>query len=212
MRSPRPSEAVLPPRPFPLLEAYIAGLPRGLDAFPTHATKGAVVRQILLDANLGPHVDSLPPQLAALIKAPPPHSSWVPEVFAIALFMAMRDIHPGPDAAFLEAVRQSNLKLLSGVVYGVIFKLIGPARLVSAVESRWGQMHKGVSMAPVVPVPDGAKVCARMEFPAGLVPPLMCQGYAQAFKAAVEVAGCSNVSFVVREAISTRAVFVGSWD
>lgn len=191
------------------LNAYIAGLPNGLDSYPDHLQKAAVFRQFIAEQPLQIHLDLLPAVLRGLIRSPPPVGTWMPEVHATAGYLALRGLLFESDALFVDYAYRMNRRLLEGPIYWVLFKLLSPEKVVRAAESRWGQMHRGIGLTMTFPEPRVA--AATMTFPAGLVPDVITRCYATAFRAAVEVAGGRNVAFELVKSQPTAAEYRGRW-
>ena len=173
------------------LETYLASLPAGLDSFAGHVQKASVYRELIAGVDLAGHVAELPAPLAALVVNQLPLTSWVPEVHACALFMAMADLHFS-DAGFLQHMYKANRALLSGAVYGMLFRLLGPKTIMKGARSRWGQLHRGMTMVVVNEGQDQPRAAVQLDFPDGMVPELALRSYAEAFRAALEVAGAAE--------------------
>ena len=83
----------------PLLSAYLASLPEGLDSFPQVQQKGSIVQSFLDGVPIQTHLSSLPGPLADWVKHPPLASAWVSEVKGFALMLACADLcFPTTDA------------------------------------------------------------------------------------------------------------------
>ncbi|MBI5494312.1 MAG: hypothetical protein HY904_04745 [Deltaproteobacteria bacterium] len=194
----------------PRLEAYIRALPQGLDSYPDHVVKASVVRSSLDAMPLLPHLSQLPAPLVELVMRPIPHSQWVPEVRSEALHEAMRELRFTDDESFLAAVAAGNRALLSGVLYGFLFRLIGVSRLLRGGVSRWEQMHRGTRFI-LQGDPESRGVVLRLGFPPHLYTPLSCRAYGEAFRVAMEVAGGAGARVVVTDYTPTFALYSAQW-
>lgn len=194
--------------PFPLMQAYVDGLPRGLDSYPSHEQKAGVYRQLLGDT-LKPHAAGLPPVLRAMVENPPPVTSWVTEVHACALFVAMRDVMAS-DAAFQDHMYKMNRALLDGVLYGFLFRLLSPKRILDGARSRWTQLHRGVTFEVTREGGDNTAGVV-MRFPTGLIPLLLLNSYCGAFRAALEVAGGKDVKVQLVEGSAVLGRYQATW-
>jgi hypothetical protein len=196
---------------LPHLDAYIAALPRGLESHPECQLKGAVVRAILeTSPGLVAKRDALPAFLSALLDTPPTHSAWVPEVVGMALQEARRDLLFSSDEAFLADVRVGNEKLLSGMLYGFLFRLVGVPRLMQGASTRWSQMHRG-SMLVVTADKTPQTLVVRLEYPVALVSPLAARAMAEVFVAAIHVAGAQDAQVTLLEHNPQRALYRCRW-
>ncbi len=194
---------------FPLMSAYLDSLPRGLDSYPAHVQKAGVFRQ-LLGTQLKPHAAALPGVLRALVETPPPVGSWVPEVHTAAVFVAMRDVMPD-DQAFQDHMYRMNRALLDGVLYGFLFRLITPRRILDGARSRWTQLHRGITLEVLHGAQENhSSVC--MRFPGGLIPEILLESYCGAFRAALEVAGGKNVKAQLVESTPVMARYSATWE
>ncbi len=194
---------------FPRMSAYLDSLPRGLDSYPAHVQKAGVFRQ-LLGAQLKAHAAGLPDVLRVLVETPPPVGSWVPEVHTAAIFVAMRDVMPD-DHAFQDHMYRMNRALLDGVLYGFLFRLISPRRILDGARSRWTQLHRGITFE-VLPHPEENQSGVCMRFPTGLVPVILLESYCGAFRAALEVAGGKNVKVHLVESAPVMARYAATWE
>lgn len=192
------------------LEAYLRGLPRGLDSYPTLVIKGSVLRSSLEAMPITTGLETLPEALQALARNPPPHSSWIPSVHVEALRAARRDLLFDDDDALVRAVEAQNRAMFSGVIYGLLFKLVGMQRLLDRAQQRWDQMHRDATFTVET---DMANRLARAQlvFPAGLYSPLGSRCFLAAIKAAMEVASGQPVQAELKEYRPTRAMFEARW-
>jgi hypothetical protein len=196
------------------MNAYLARLPRGLDSYPDYVQKASMYREFLTevseaDRSLLPTFSGLPAVLAQLVREPVPVTSWVPEVHAYALGMAMADLFFASDDAFLDRKLQANRRILSGPLYRLLFLLISPARLLRNVVSRWEKFHRGLPLRVLDLQSNEGTV--RLEFPHYMVPDLQVRTYALVLQAAVEAAGGKEASFGVESSGPTFAQYCGTW-
>ncbi|MEW5847734.1 MAG: hypothetical protein AB2A00_02930 [Myxococcota bacterium] len=192
------------------MNAYVAALPQGLDSYATHQVKAAVLMNAINRTSIRRDADVLPPVLVHLIRSTLAATSWLPEAHVTAVWLAIRDLYHPDDESYLRFIYEGNRELLSGVVYGLLFKLIGIPRLLAGAGGKWGQMHRGIGIT-VTSTPETLRAALRLDFPPGLVPPLVCKGYSQAFRAAMEIAGGKDVQLALTDFTTTRAMFEATW-
>ncbi|MEW5847403.1 MAG: hypothetical protein AB2A00_01270 [Myxococcota bacterium] len=191
------------------VEQFLRDLPRGMDSYPQCEQKGAVLRTFMAEKPLDAYVDQVPAEVARLVREPPPVSSWVPEVHATALYLAMMDLCFSGEQEFVDFAHATNRKLLDGPIYWAVFRLVGAERVVTGAASRWGQMHKGTTLTARM---DGSRSSTLvLEFPVGLVPPVLARCYMTGMAAAVEVAGGKDVKMSLGSQAPTSITMVGSW-
>ncbi len=196
---------------FPRLEAYLAGLPSGLDSYLQAEHKASVYHAFFDDTHsLAQHAARLPGPLQDIIARPPPINTWMPECRATALYMALADAHFPDDDAFIAYAYRRNKALISSVAYRVLFKVLRPQAVLAGAASRWERFHRGG--VELTSEPRGqSDVALVVSYPAGLVTELLARAYTTAFRGAVEVAGGKHVRFELEEVTDTHARFRGSW-
>lgn len=133
---------------LPSVDRYLERLPRGLSSHPECQVKASVYRDALASHGLESVISELPRELRELVLEPPPVSSWVPEVYANSIMMAIRDVHFEPGTvgvtAYSEWTRQRNLLLLTRPLYRALFLLLSPERLLKGLQRRWGAFRRAL--------------------------------------------------------------------
>ncbi len=177
---------------MPLLSAYLASLPNGLESFPEMTQKGSIVHSFLEGVPIQKHLAALPAPLAELVRRPPLPSSWISEVKAFALFCACADIcFPSPEA-WVEFAYRANKKIIEGPIYAMLFRVLGVKRIVKVVAGRWDQFHRGTSLTLVHF--EGTEGRLRLDTPPNGTPLLAAQAHGTAMRAALEIVGAKNVT------------------
>lgn len=196
------------PRLPPLTQAYVDGLPHGLDSYPDAAQKATVV-QSLLEAWPAVRELSLPPALRSLVDHPPPANVWVPEAQGIAMWLLAADVACGGDLErFKDFARDVNRRVLSNPLYGFVMRLLGPRLTARAVNATWSAFHRGIEQSAVL---DGRMGTITLRFPSQLLPAYSVASFATALEASLEVAGVEGaVAHVVRHT-DTEAVYTIRW-
>lgn len=192
----------------PLLDAYLAQLPQGLDSHPTALHKGSVVRVFLDGTPMAAHAAKLPAALQGIIAHPPAASAWVPEVHAHALYVAAADLVYRSETEWISASYKGNRRLMEGPLYAVLFKVVGVKRLCSVAASRWEQLHRGTALR----LAEFRGTSARFEptAPPGLLTELLTRTYATAVQASLDLAGAKDVTTAVGST-PTGVFFEASW-
>lgn len=177
---------------MPLLSAYLAGLPQGLESFPEVQQKGSIVQSFLEGVPIQKHLAALPQPVADLVRRPPLPSAWISEVKAFALFCACADVcFPSPEA-YVEFAYRANKKIIEGPIYAMLFRVLGVKRIVKVVAGRWEQFHRGTSLTLVHF--EGTEGRLRLDTPPNAVPLMVAQCHGTAVRAALEVVGAKNVT------------------
>jgi hypothetical protein len=191
------------------VEAYFASLPGGLDAYPECAHKGETLGLWLRRSPTRGLAERLPAHLGALLAEGATLPTWVPEVHATALYLAIREVHFADDAAFLAHAYACNRAVLDTPTNRVLFWVAAPRAILRAAGLRWNSLHRGSTLDIRIRSDTSAQVA--MTFPAHLFPEVVLRGSATGFVAALENAGAHEVQMVLKDAGPTRAVFAGSW-
>lgn len=191
------------------MEAYLAALPKGVHAHPECLHKGSVVRQVLKAFPID-RLPRLPEPIQKLIDEPPLPSSWVREVHAIALYLAICDAHFETDDSYVTFSANFNRKLLQGPLYRVLMWVATPNRLMNHAGMRWGALHRG-STLKVEPAGE-RQARGRVSYPTELFPLLLLRCFATAFQAAIEGSGGKNVRLEMRHRDPLQAEYDVFWE
>jgi serine/threonine protein kinase len=210
-RTPGPAAAPRAPGPTPLemMERWLATLPAGLDSYPEATQKGSVCAAFLEGIDVRPLDGRVPAPLSELLKFRPMASAWVSEVKATALYLACAEACFPSEAAYVEFALGTNRRLLGGPLYGMLFRAMGPRRVLEGSASRWEHLHRG-STLEVTERGEGRAV-VRLSTPPHLVPPLIARCYGTVLQAVIEVAGAKAAGIAVRVESPTQLVFEGTW-
>lgn len=164
------------------LESYLGSLPAGLDSYPTCVQKGSVVRTFLAG---GPELRALPEPLRVLASEKPLATSWVPEVHANALYLALADQHFPRESDFIAYCSRRNADLLRSPMYRALLVIGSPTVMLQTMRVAWPLFHKGgVTLAFVDKGPGQARI--RMAFPPYVVPELIARGIQTSFSVIAE--------------------------
>jgi hypothetical protein len=191
------------------VEKYIASLPGGIGAYPDCARNGEAFSLWLQRSPTSGLADRVPAQVAALLASASELPTWVPEVHATVLSLAIREAHFADDASFLEHASACNRAVLQTPSNRTLFWVATPTAILRAAGLRWSALHRGSS----VEVRIRSEVSAGLElrFPLHLFPEVVLRGTATGFAAVLENAGARDVVVDLRAVEPTRAVFAGHW-
>jgi len=192
------------PLPLRQLDAYLADVPGGLDAYPQFVQKASIYRQAFsrrLAADLAPR---LPLRLAKLMLEPLPVSAWIPEVEGNALMLAIYEHQGYDEAAWVANGIVIARKLFQGPLYRALMMLVSPVAIMNRAQSRWEALHRGIELH--AKITGDARAEIRVNYPPRLVPRLAAVTYLTAFQAALEAAGgrdvvCNIASYDAQEAV-----------
>ena len=192
----------------PSYERYVAGLPGGLASYPGAHAKGSIIRSHLdgLEPEL---LGSLPQPLRHLAVEPPVDSDWVPEAHLCALIHAVAERRHLGEREFRAWIRARNRALFARPLYAILMAVATPEIALRAVGMRWGNFHRGSTLALEGYADEGVRVT--LSFPVGLFDPLMLAAFAEAFSAALEAAHAKGPSVQVETAGSGFARYLARW-
>lgn len=193
----------------PLLNAYLASLPQGLESFPEVQQKGSIVQSFLEGVPIQQHLSSLPRPIAELVKHLPPPSAWISEVKAAALYLACADLCFPSAEAYVEFAYRANRKIIEGPIYAMLFRMLGVKRIVNVVAGRWEQFHRGTSLKVVHF--EGTEGRLRLDCPPHATPLLLAQCHGTAVRATVEIVGAKNVTVACTQSGPSAFDYVCRW-
>ncbi len=188
-------------------------MPLGIDSHPHCKVKASVYRNALDSRGLDDVLTVLPDEARELVEHPPPVSAWVPEVPAMVVMIAIRDVHfEAGDAgikAYAEWTRERNLKLLTRPLYRALFLVLSPQRLLQGVQRRWRVFRQGTEIETTQSGPNSAAV--RVRFPAHLYDKVALSGMRAAMLAALEAAGARKLKLEIVSIGDREARYEASW-
>ena len=192
-----------------LVENYLASIPGGIDGYPDCMHKGEPLGVWLAGSPLSGLSERVPPPVAELLREPANLPTWVPEVHATVIYLAMREVHFASDAAFLQHAEKVNRGVLETPVNRVLFWVASPRAILRGGSVRWGSLHRGSTIEVRTRVENSADLTLR--FPPNLLPELIALGNGTGFKLALANAGAHDVSVRLRRFDATHATFEASW-
>jgi len=190
------------------LEAYLATLPKGIDSYPSCVQKGSIAR-VWLEA--GPKLlnrDALPEPVRALAERPPLPSSWVPEVHANALYLAIAEHFPS-EPAFVDFCYRMNRNMMRSVVYRTMARVASPHSFLQAARLGWRLLRRGVDIE-IVRGHCEAKIS--LAWPSNVTPLLVARAFQTSWRAWLEATGfATEVSSKLQIYGRDGATFDVSW-
>lgn len=164
--------------------AYLASLPAGLDSYPECRQKASVVLEFIAASPIAGVAERLPQPLADLITRPPLKSSWVPEVHAFAVYLAVADLHFPDESRYIAHWDKVNRALMQHPLYRALFLLASPKMVLHGADRRWQTLHQGITLT--VDSPRAGEATITLRYPPALMPPLIAKGLATGFHVAIE--------------------------
>lgn len=191
------------------MEAYLAPLPGGLDAYPECQAKGILVRTLIADAAHAPRTEGLPGAVRRLIEDPPMASEWIPEVHYLALVYALADASGQEDDAVLGGVRDRDRRMFELPAYRILMAASSPGSLLRAIDQRWGTFHRGSMLELEGIADDGVRLGLR--FPRGLFDGFHLRWFAESFLASLDLSAAVRPTVEIMEARAGYARYKAAW-
>jgi hypothetical protein len=191
------------------VDAYLASLPGGIDAYPECAHKGDALAVWLRASPTAGLAERVPPVVARLVTDESAITTWVPEVHANVLYVAIRECSFRDDESFLVHAHACNEAVLQTPLNRVVFWVAAPKAILRAAGLRWGSIHRGSTLEVSV-ARDTYAHCV-LRYPPNLFPAIVLRGLATAFAAALENAGGRDVRVELRDAGAAVALFDARW-
>lgn len=195
---------------LPRMESYLADLPDGVDSYPDHVQKASVYRQVLAQTDLRDLAGHLPRPVAQLVFEPLPASVWVPEVHLKTLYTAICDYLFETEDTYLAHWREVSRSLLTSPLYRVLMIVASPGRVVKGASTRWGALHRGMTLK-AEPGEDGRSAAFRLDYPPALLPPVSAKVYGLSFAAALEASGGKDVRVEMTRHGRTETRYEAAW-
>ncbi|MBL4685682.1 MAG: hypothetical protein JKY37_13900 [Nannocystaceae bacterium] len=173
--------AALPAR----IAEYLGRLPEGIDSFPNFRVQGTVVRMWLSGHDPAPLLAMLPGPVDRLVRAELAADTWVSEVHATVVYLALRELFFTSDDAFVADAYARNRQLLAGAAFSMM-PLLTPANIDVQSRRAFRSMHDGIAVVTDV---SRQPWTWSLTFPSYLVPQLLARCYVTALAAALESVG-----------------------
>jgi hypothetical protein len=196
------------PQALPRLERWLAGLPRGLGAYPEALAKGSLARNVA-EGQPAELAQRLPAPLGAYLTDPPLAGEWFPEAHLCGLILGIADLRRMSDTEVCAWARARNRALFQSPAYRILMAVVSPASLVRFAARRWENWHRGTRLEAEDLADGGARLTLR--FPPGLLDGLVLRAYAQAFEVALELSRAPAPAVHLAEEAPGRASFLACW-
>jgi hypothetical protein len=200
---------VFDPDSLPLSEAYIAGLPEGLDSYPRCRVRTAVTRLIterfpkLLEH---PGID---PAFSVRLRAALDQGEWMPEAIGTVTRILMRDVIFESDGQYNEWTFEISKELFARPFYRALMYVVSPSLVMLGASRRWNAFREGTTLVAKV---QGKGGDIALSFPAGLYTPLVLDGFGHAFRASLVAARARNIRLELVDVQPQSARWSVDWD
>ncbi len=194
------------------MERYLDALPDGLDSYPQCLIKGVIARMVIERLPRNRALSELPQPLRHLVEFAPLPTEWAPEVHTTALILYSVQTVYGSIDSFVRRAYEDNVALLDSMTYRLLFRLVGPRRLIEHAPSRWAVFHRGSELVVTERARSSNRVVLQLRTPPKLFPPVLAHTHSSSFRAALECAGAKNVRIEFTQKDSSTIEYRGWWD
>ena len=196
-------------RSLATVEKCLSALPGGIDAYPECVHKGDPLALCLERSETSGLAERLPREVTGLLTEGTRTPTWVPEVHATVLYLAIREAKFVDDEAFVAHARTRNREVLDTPTNRLVFWVASPRAILRGAGLRWGSLHRGTSVD--VRLMSETSAQTTLTYPPRLFPETVLRGTATGFSAALENAGARDVVLDVHSVSETRATFSAEW-
>lgn len=152
---------------YPHVAAYLRQLPDGYESYPEVKVKASTIVEMAKTLPSDFPLAEIDGPLGELLRRPPPVSSWLPEVHACCLSLAVRDVGFPDDETYLAWIEQSFVDFWQSSLYRMLMAVASPASLARGAGKRWAALRKGSERRMIEMHPNGN--LARVDYPEHLV-------------------------------------------
>ncbi|MFK8000074.1 MAG: hypothetical protein AB8H86_10770 [Polyangiales bacterium] len=187
-----------------MVEEYLESLPHGISSYPLVRSKMAGLNA-LVSGYEDEIAEAVPPEVRAILRNPPPLSSWVTEVEAQCALIALRQNVFRDDDAYVSHARIRGRRVMEGPLYRAVFRVFSSSRVARLTQSAWGLFHKGTTNKVIES--HSTHIVVRMHHPRHIFLPFVMRGFLCAGEEALKIGGAKGVrsAVVSMEATSSLA-------
>jgi hypothetical protein len=200
--------AMVDPRRFPSLTRYLDLHGGRLDRYPECQSKTHLLRDLQAEGPLPLAPGSLPPEVEALLREPPPVNTWMSTMMLEAAFLAYADERFSSQAAAEDWVYRSDLLRFRGPLYRILMVLTRPSSMLRAAGTRWSAFHRGTSLEVET---ASERAVGTLRFPPWLYLPDAKINFSGSFRAALTAAGASTAVAELAEAGQDFHRYLATW-
>ena len=177
---------------LPHLSGFLSGLPDGLNSHADALAKASLAKTIL-DAVPDLPTADLPDALQALVRSPPPVSTWMSEARFQALLFAVRDLACADDASFSALCYRQWRTLFESPLYRIMFATVRPTLLLRASTLRWRTFHRGSTFE--IPEMTETSAVAVIRHPPGLWGGAFALAQVEGLRVILDLSGAKDTRF-----------------
>ena len=192
-----------------MVDEYLEGLPHGVASHPRARSKMAGLNA-LIHGFEGEIVEAVPREVQAILRTPPPLSSWVTEVEAQCALIALRERVFSDDDAYVSHARARGRGVMDGPLYRAVFRVFSSSRVARMTQSAWGLFHKGTTNHVIAS--NATHVVVQLHHPRNIFLPFVIRGFLSAGEEALKIGGATGVRGSVVSSEATSSLARLEWD
>ncbi|NMB75353.1 MAG: hypothetical protein GYA21_09500 [Myxococcales bacterium] len=201
--------AIVDANRFPTVARYLEVHRGRLDRYPQCQGKGGLLRDVVEEQLLAEVMDVLPPEVAELLKNPPPVNVWTSEMLMEVVFQAVGDLHFRTAAEAEEWVYTHDLARFQGKLYRLLMVVMSPIAVLRTVGKRWEAFHRGTTLDVQA---EKNRALGFLRFPEWLYLPESKINMCGSFRAALAAGGAKQTAVRLIEVTSTQHVYEAIWN
>lgn len=192
-----------------MVDEYLDSLPHGISSYPRARSKMAGLNALTAGFE-DAIVESVPEEVQAILRAPPPLSSWVSEVEAQCALVALRECVFSDDEAYVSHARERGRRVMDSPLYRAVFRVFSSSRVARLTQSAWGLFHKGTTNQVIDS--HATHILVRMNHPRDIFLPFVMRGFLSAGEEALKIGGARGVRSSVVSSEATSSLARLEWD
>lgn len=192
------------------MDAYLAGLPAGLDSYPECRIKGSAFLPLVNTPPPGLDPKALPGPLRAVLEAPPPVTTWTPEVWFASILHHLRDAVFETEDAYRAWSLEGMRNTLGGPLYRMRFAFLSPQRMAKMAPRSWSSLRQGTHRTLLEEHTDYN--IGNLTYPENFVDELYMQFHAQSIEFIYGLSRARSPGFELLEWTPTKSTFRIDYD
>lgn len=194
---------------YPLMHAYLASLPNGLDSHPECQSKASLLHSALL-GHPASGLRHLPDVLRERIESPPPAGLWIPAVHLIATVHAIIDVHYHSDEEILAWGARRTAAVSQNPLYRALLRVSGP-RVFFTMTAKINRLFQRGTKFEMKKLEAG-RALARLRYPRNLHGRESLLGTVAMCETVVQQTGGVSKGTEMVEITPTHALFDCRWE
>lgn len=134
------------PTPGTFLNTFLHAAPAGIRSWPNLRSKAGLITNLVQHTPPRFALDSLPAEIAELLRHPPPPSLWIPGIYIQASMLAYADALHSTEESYADWVFDLSNALFHHPMYRFLMLVLSPERLLRGTAARWATFHDGTSL------------------------------------------------------------------